>query len=90
MVFIIGFATNVERRWSAIVGALNFDSDSWVTSKSNVGAFYALGGVVHLMVLRHARGIHGMMQALGLDAAGGSYGHRREHQGKAVGAQVHE
>ena len=44
LVFIIGFLTNVDRRWACIIGGLNFQSDSWVTSSSNVGAFYVLGG----------------------------------------------
>jgi hypothetical protein len=44
VVFIIGFATNVDRRWACIIGGLNFESNSWVTSKSNVGVFHGIGG----------------------------------------------
>jgi hypothetical protein len=42
--FVIGFVSNVDRRWAWLMGALNFESDSWVTSRSNAGLFHSLGG----------------------------------------------
>lgn len=43
--FIVGFCTNDRRgAWSALFGAVNFQSDSVATSRSRVGVFRTSGG----------------------------------------------
>ena len=42
--FILGFCTNDARgAWSAIIGALNFATDSMATSSTPIGVFHTLG-----------------------------------------------